>query len=318
VNPDSPIEAGGAGEDGEPPVPTGGTPTEEEVGEIPVPRGEHGVGVLNDEVYVLCGFTPSVTSAVDVYDPQADTWREAAEVPVVCHHPNVATLDGRLYILGFHAGMGQRMADGQVFAYDPSLDEWSEGAAQPIGTERGASCVTTFEGKAYVFGGTNDIALPDASTYDPETNEWQVLPPLPMPRHHCIAAVVDGLIYIVSGRDVIIEEVHTESFVFDPVAQTYEEVAPILTPRGGAAGGELGGRIYVLGGEGNVDDPRGIFHEAEVYDPATDTWASLPDMLVPRHGFGAAVVGNRMYLPGGSRSQGIDVTSTLSVVYLTP
>jgi N-acetylneuraminic acid mutarotase len=166
-----------------------------------------------------------------------------------------------------------------------------------------------------VFGGTNDIALPDAATYDPVADEWAQIPPLPMPRHHCIAAVVNEKIYIVSGRDVVISEVHTESFVYDPVAQTYEEVAPILTPRGGAAGGELGGRIYVFGGEGNTSDPNGIFHEAEVYDPATDSWMSLPEMAVPRHGLGAAVIDDRIYLPGGSTSQGIDVTPTHSVFY---
>jgi N-acetylneuraminic acid mutarotase len=306
---------GGSGGVPNAPVATG-TPTEDELEPMPIPRGEHGVGVLGDEVYVMCGFTPSVISQMQVYTPETDSWRDAADVPVVCHHPNVATVGDRLYILGFHAGMGQRVADGTSFAYDATADEWTEVASQPPGTERGAACVTTFQDKVYVFGGTNDIALAEASTYDPATDRWEALPLLPMPRHHCIAAVVNDLIYIVSGRDVVIEEVHTESFVFDPVAQTYEEVAPILTPRGGAAGGELGGRIYVFGGEGNDDDPRGIFHEAEVYDPASDTWMSLPDMQVPRHGFGAAVIGDRMYLPGGSTSQGIDSQATHSVFYL--
>jgi N-acetylneuraminic acid mutarotase len=291
------------------------TPVEETLAPMPTPRGEHGVGALNGEVYVMCGFTPQVTSSMQVYTPATDSWRDAADVPVVCHHPNVATLDGKLYLLGFHAGSGQRMADGSSFAYDPAVDEWSDVAPQPPGTERGASCVTTYQGKAYLFGGTNDIALPDASTYDPVADEWAMLPPLPMPRHHCLAAVVNDLIYIVSGRDVVITEVHTQSFVYDPVAQSYAEVAPILTPRGGTAGGELGGRIFVFGGEGNVDDPNGIFHEAEVYDPASDSWASLPDMQVPRHGFGAAIIDDEIYLPGGSMSQGIDVTATNSGFY---
>lgn len=292
------------------------TPVEEERASLPIPRGEHGVAALNGEVYVLCGFTPSVTSSMQVYSPDTDSWRDAADFPVVCHHPNVAVVDGVLYVLGFHAGSGQRMADGRAFAYDPDADAWSERASQPLGTERGASCVTTFEGKIYVFGGTNDIALAEASIYDPAQDSWEMLPLLPAFRHHCIAAVVNDKIYIVSGRDVVIEEVQAESFVFDPVTQIYEEVAPIRTPRGGAAGGELGGLIYVFGGEGNVNDPMGIFHEAEVYDPATDTWASLPDMVVPRHGFGAAVIGDRMYLPGGSTSQGIAATTTHTVFHL--
>jgi N-acetylneuraminic acid mutarotase len=93
-------------------------------------------------------------------------------------------------------------------------------------------------------------------------------------------------------------------------------VAPILTPRGGAAGALLGGKIYVFGGEGNDADPNGIFHETEVYDPALDTWTALPDMALPRHGFGAAVIGNKIYLPAGSKSQGIDVVNMHTVFYL--
>lgn len=299
----------------EPANPVSGTPVEANVEAVPLARGEHGVTALDGEVYVMCGFTPQVTASVQAYTPETDSWRDVTDVPVVCHHPNVATIDGRIYILGFHEGSGQRVGTGQSFEYNPDTDEWTERAALPAGTERGASCVTTHQGKAYVFGGTNDIALSDATAYDPSNDEWELLPPLPMPRHHCIAAVVNDLIYIVSGRDVVISDVHTESFVYDPVNQSYEEVAPILTPRGGAAGGELAGRIYVFGGEGNVNDPNGIFHEAEMYDPATDTWEALPDMQVPRHGFGAAIIDNRIYLPGGSTSQGIDVTPTHSVFY---
>lgn len=292
-----------------------GTPVEGSIAAVPTPRGEHGVGAINGEVYVLGGFTPSVTDSVQAYSPETDTWRDVADFPVVFHHPNVATVGDRMYVLGHHAGMGQRVGDGGTYGYDPIADEWTELTPMPPGTERGASCVTVFQDKVYIFGGTNDVALAEASTYDPATDSWEVLPFLPERRHHCIAAVYGEKIYIVSGRDVVITEVQTASYVYDPVAQTYAEVAPILTPRGGAAGGELGGRIYVFGGEGNTDDPMGIFHEAEVYDPEADSWEALPDMNVGRHGFGAAVIGDRMYMPGGSTAQGLAPQTTASVLY---
>lgn len=301
---------------GEPSPTPGGEPVEVDVGVVPTARGEHGVGMLDDEVYVLGGFTPAVTDTVEVYTPATDSWREVAPFPVVFHHPNVATVGGKLYVLGFHAGSGQRMADGSSYAYDPTADEWTPVSPMPPESKRGASCVTTYQDKVYIFGGTNGEALPDASAYDPATDEWETLPFLPAHRHHCVAAALNDKIYIVSGRDVIIEEVQAESYVYDPAARTYEEVAPILTPRGGSAGALLGGKIYVFGGEGNVDDPNGIFHETEVYDPATDRWSALPDMSLPRHGFGAAVVGDKIYLPAGSKSRGIDVVNKHTVFYL--
>jgi N-acetylneuraminic acid mutarotase len=293
-----------------------GDPVEADLAPLLVPRGEHGVAALDGEIYVLGGFTPSVTSTVHAYNPESNAWREVADFPVEFHHPNVAVVDGLLYVLGYHATSAQRVADGSTYAYDPDADEWAPLASQPEGTERGASCVTAFDGKIYVFGGTNGDALTDASYYDPTENQWHVLPDMPLARHHCLAAPYNGKIYLVSGRDVVIEEVQPESFVFDPGAETYDQVAPILTPRGGAAGGTLGELIYVMGGEGDPDDPNGVFHEIEQYDPATDSWSSLPDMTVPRHGYQAAVIGDRMYLPGGSLSQGLDPTTTHTVFYL--
>jgi N-acetylneuraminic acid mutarotase len=66
----------------------------------------------------------------------------------------------------------------------------------------------------------------------------------------------------------------------------------------------LGGRLYDFGGEGNVAHPSGVFPQIEAYDPTTDTWAALPDMEGPRHGFGAAALGDSIYLPGGAVTQG--------------
>jgi hypothetical protein len=44
----------------------------------------------------------------------------------------------------------------------------------------------------------------------------------------------------------------------------------------------------------------------EGYDPATNSWAALPRMPVPRHGLAGAVIGNRLHLVSGDvQSAGI-------------
>jgi N-acetylneuraminic acid mutarotase len=54
----------------------------------------------------------------------------------------------------------------------------------------------------------------------------------------------------------------------------------------------------VFGGEA----PSGTFGETESYDPATNTWAAHARMPTPRHGLGAAVIGNRIFvISGGPR-----------------
>lgn len=292
-----------------------GTPTEEDRIALPTVRQEHGAAALNGEVYVLGGFTPSASSSVQAYDPETDTWRDVADFPVVFHHPNVAVVGGKIYVAGFLLGSSLSDGDGRVFAYDPAADEWSPRASMPAGTERGSACVGTLGDDVYVFGGASQTTMPDASVYDTVADEWTPLPPMPALREHCVAAGIDGKIYIVSGRASSIQGIQTESWVYDPATQMYEERAAMPTPRAGGAGAVLGGRIFVFGGEGNSDDAEGVFHDIEAYDPATDTWEELPDMTIPRHGYAAAVVGDRIYLPGGATSQGFGATDFHTVFF---
>lgn len=281
-----------------------GDPAETAITAVPSVRQEHAVVALNDEIYVLGGFTPSATATVQAYSPAKDTWRDIADFPVAFHHPNVGAVDGKLYVAGFLLGSSLSDGDGRVFAYDPNDDEWTPRTSMPAGTDRGSACVTTLGTKLYVFGGAGNTTVPDVSAYDTVTDAWQELTFMPELREHCVAAAVDGLIYIVSGRAGGISGVGDTSFAYDPQTDTYEERAKIPTPRGGTAGALLHGRIFVFGGEGNAASESGVFKEIEAYDPRTDTWHSYPPMTVPRHGFGAATVGERIYLPGGGTEQG--------------
>ena len=88
------------------------------------------------------------------------------------------------------------------------------------------------------------------------------------------------------------------------------------TARGGIASGVLEGKIVVLGGEGNDDDPSGVFAQVELYDPATDEWTALPDMAVPRHGMTAAVDGDGLAVPGGATREGFGAVATFDLYFL--
>ena len=55
---------------------------------------------------------------------------------------------------------------------------------------------------------------------------------------------------------------------------------------------------------------------AELYDATANTWTTLAPMPSPRHGMGAAVVGGRMYIPGGANMEGFGAVATHDI--LTP
>ena len=186
----------------------------------------------------------------------------------------------------------------------------------PAGTERSSSCVAALDGKMYVFGGARNGSVRDASVYDLASDTWTLLPPLMEAREHCAAGAIDGTLIIAGGRADGIGGFQPNTWAFDPATQTYEIRAPLLTARGGVSGAVLDGRLILFGGEGNASDRSGVFPQIEAYDPATDTWQALPSMLAPRHGLGAAALGDAIYLPGGASTQGFGAEDVNTVFRL--
>ena len=101
-----------------------------------------------------------------------------------------------------------------------------------------------------------------------------------------------------------------------PVAGSYPAVggwvarAPMPTARSGGAKAVIDGKIYVAGGR----PPGGSAFE--VYDPATDKWEKLPDLPIAVHGLkGSAVIGGRIFLPGGGITLGGNSGTNAMQVY---
>jgi N-acetylneuraminic acid mutarotase len=248
---------------------------------------------------------------VQAYDIATDSWSVVAPLPEPLHHVAVTGLEGKLYAVGGFAGpFAQREPVDSLSAYDPALDRWQRRA--PLPTPRGAAAAVVIDGLVYALGGerrgpsggVGDYeSVTDVAVYDPRTDRWEILPPMRYPRNHLHAGAVEGRIYAVGGRDSsdplmsVVEE-------YDPTTRTWRERAPMPTGRSGGAAALLSGKLYVFGGEGNPDHPLGVFPQVEAYDPATDSWAQLDLMFVPRHGLSAVAVGDRIYLPAGSPVQG--------------
>lgn len=281
------------------------------------PRQEMGVAALDGRIYVVGGIDGSrqAITTVEAYDPPTDRWTQRASLPDPMHHVNVAAAGGKLYVVGALSGASFD-ATGVTLVYNPGADAWSPLSSMPSGTERGASGVAVLDdGRIVVAGGLRGGAsVTDASVFDPGTNSWSPLQPLAVARDHLAAANVGGRVYAATGRDNGVLKSALE--VLDPTTGSWSRRADILTARGGVAAAALSGRLVVLGGEGNGADPAGIFHETESYDPSTDGWRTEAPMRTGRHGIGAAVVGNRLFVPGGATREGFGaVTANESFAY---
>jgi len=267
------------------------------------PRQEMGVAALDGKVYVVGGFDGSgqPVATVEAYDPVTDRWTQKASLPAALHHVNLAAVGSKLYVVGGLSG-ASFAASGTTLEYDPALDRWSPLTSMPGGTERGAAGVAVLDGRIVVAGGLRGDSVTDASVFDPGVNAWSPLQPLAVARDHLGAATVGGRVYAVTGRAGGVLKAALE--VLDASSGSWSRRTDILTARGGVAAAELSGRLVVLGGEGNASDSAGIFHQTESYDPATDAWRTDSPRQTGRHGIGAAVVGSRLYVPGGATHEG--------------
>jgi N-acetylneuraminic acid mutarotase len=162
-------------------------------------------------------------------------------------------------------------------------------------------------GRVYVAGGAPDSAGRTLEAYDPATDSWVSLPPMPTARNHVAGGAIGGRLYVVGGRPPLTLSVLE---VFDPVSGTWKSRAAMPTGRSGHAAAVVRGCLYVFGGEGNSASASGVFAQSELYDPGTNSWTSLTSMRTPRHGIGAAAVGSRIYLPGGATQQGFGAVAT--------
>ena len=113
-------------------------------------------------------------------------------------------------------------------------------------------------------------------------SRWTELPPLLQPRAAAAAAVVGDRIIVTGGVDADGKLLNTTE-IFD--GTSWKLGAPIPTPRqmlGAASDGKL---VYVVGGTNGTSDLAAV----ETYDPAADTWTSLPELPGRRSDFGVAV-----------------------------
>ena len=291
-------------------------------GRAPLPGGiarqETAVVVVGTDIYVLGGFTGSlqVVSEVWIYDTIADAWSEGPSLPIEMHHANAAVVDGEIYVLGFLTTLGFDQQS-NVYSLLPGGD-WVEEQPMPLNEARGASAVGAVGTDIYIAGGSADNSVTIASRYDTIGQQWQTLAPLPEALDHVVGGVVGDAFYVIGGRTNGLTAVKSAVYEYDPVGNAWLDREPMPTPRGGSAAGVAGGLIIVVGGEGNlVAGSDGVFPQTEAYDPSGDTWTSFQDMRTPRHGTGAAGIGNKLYVPVGATEQAFAAVG-INEVFVVP
>jgi N-acetylneuraminic acid mutarotase len=288
---------------------------------MPLARAEQAVAELNGKVWVLGGWPPGrlTSNLVQVFDPGTGRWALGPSLPQPLHHTHAASVGGKLYVMGGETDgaltgrPGQEVAN--TWVHDPAVGGWV--ARAPMPSPRAAGGEAVLDGKIYVAGG-REAAGSAFEVYDPAIDKWEKLPDLPSQRNHLAMAAINGKIIVAGGRtgpgfntprvDVV--------EIYDPKTRQWSKGAPIPAPRGGITGAAVSGCMFVFGGEGERTNVLGLTPDTYGYDPRANRWTKLPDLPIAVHGLkGSAVIGGRIFLPGGGLTLGGDAPANVMQVY---
>jgi N-acetylneuraminic acid mutarotase len=196
---------------------------------------------------------------------------------------------------------------GEVFTWRPRTRGFELAAYLPV--PRGDAAALFHGEELYVVGGTFDPASPDADNnrqahrYDVAVGLWTKLHDLPVPLARPAAAVADGGLFVVGGKQLKPAHITNAVFRYDLAAYKWRKTAPLPAPRVGASAYAVGDYIYVVGGceaEG-FDAPPRMALKSYRYDLKQKRWEELASPL-PEGCTLTAFDGDYFYLVGAEKT----------------
>ncbi|RDC62593.1 Kelch repeat-containing protein [Adhaeribacter pallidiroseus] len=156
--------------------------------------------------------------------------------------------------------------------------------------------------KFYLMGGRR---IKPVQVFDPVNKTWVNKVNTPIELHHFQAISIDGLIYVVGAftGSYPHEKPVATIYIFNPATNKWITGATIPAARRRGSSGVVvyNKKIYMVGGikDGHWSGHVNWFDE---YNPATNTWRTLPNAPRARDHFQAAIINGKLYLAGGRRS----------------
>ena len=251
----------------------------------------------------------------EAFDPSTSRWRRLPGSRYLAVHDGFGLVvwTGK-EMIGWGGGCcGDAFSDG--VAYDPAANSWRNlarsplaGSQHPVGAWTGRELVV-FVGGLDPDGKPWPARFARAAAYNPVTNTWRRIAPLPEER--------GGANAIWDGREVLVVggagparagkpgAPARTGFAYNPATNRWRRLPPMESGRMGAVAVWAGKRLLVWGGQTNplgaakpVIPPHGV-----AYDPKANGWSPLPQApLLGRLDPTAVWTGRTLIVWGGETS----------------
>jgi N-acetylneuraminic acid mutarotase len=226
------------------------------------------------------------------YNPRTNRWRRLPSSPLLAIHDGfgVVAWTGR-ELLGWGGGCcGDAFDDG--VAYNPATNRWRAlprsplaGSQHPLGAWTGRELVVLV-GNDDPEGNPWPKRLARAAAYDPSTNRWRRIAPLPVERNDATA--------VWDGHEVLVLGGARAGFAYSPHGNRWRRLPALpIAPRAASAVW-TGTRAFLWSGS-----------RAFAYDPRGDRWSTLPRAPIAPRGHAAAIwTGDAFLVWGGDNGKG--------------
>lgn len=283
------------------------------------------------------------------YDVNNDEWTQLANSNLAVAYSAFHMVNEKGYMIG---GMGKTFISRSVDEYDPASDVWNIRGSMP--TSRFATQSVVVNDKIYVLGGISEvdsiggirslIVSRAVEVYDPSTDRWEILEPMPSVDDGSLKSVPYGVafgsavhatvggserIYIFSGIRKIsdsgkIEEFNDRILYYEISSDSWTALDKItdeddseLYKRASANFIMDGNLVISCGGisiEGDTDQSITLMRSCYQFDITSNTFSEgdhvFSEIADPFYRGGATSVGSFYYYIGGSN----DCTNTLNNV----
>ena len=280
--------------------------------------------LLADGVVLVAGGTGDLANAgnedvTEIYLPATGLWIVTGSLPVGVNSATATLLpNGKMLVTGGN-GIGSaglfvgNVPSSQTNLYNYATETWS--ATSSLSAPRTGHTATLLPGgKVLVVGGSSngETTLATAELYDSANGVWGGTSPLATARgQHTATLLPDGKVLVAGGVDGT-RNALVSAELYNPATGTWTATGSLTTARAFHSATLLAnGKVLVLGGQDGSGAGSSFIATAELYDPATGTWAATGSLDTARSGHTTTLLANGKVLVAGGNDASVLATSEL-------
>lgn len=146
-----------------------------------------------------------------------------------------------------------------------------------------------------------------AAAYNPKTNTWRRIAPMPGLREQAVAVWDGSEVLLVggsAGSRVERPRLPRTGYAYEPATNRWQRIAPMASGREGFAAVWTGKQLFVWAGKTTVGGPPQYPPRGVAYDPTSNRWSTLPRAPLVGRTFPASVWTGRAMIVWGGTSAG--------------